>query len=165
MSPLIRCLHLLLLQYTYIASAADTPQSPGLGVSIRDNSDDASRDPFDLSFYKKGAAIGDSYTAGIGAGNRVQWGCSRYDGSYASLVALQLEVDPDELDFTYTACSGAVVDEITTQAKKLSTGQEFVMMTAVRFPLPSPVGADHPTDRPTGRQRCQARRYPQFLCL
>lgn len=46
-------------------------------------------------------------------------------------MALQLGVDLDKLDFTYTACSGAVVDEIITQAKALSSGQEFVMLSAV----------------------------------
>jgi hypothetical protein len=71
------------------------------------------------------------YTAGIGAGNEENWSCSRYDGSYASLVSLQLGVDPSKLDFTYTACSGAVVDDISKQAKKLSSGQEFVVMSAV----------------------------------
>lgn len=108
-------------------------------------------DPLNLSFYAKGAAIGDSwvqrnklqplpkadrdarnsYTAGIGAGNELNYGCSRYDGSYANLVASQLGVDKDVFDFTYTACSGAVIKQISEQARKLSPGQEFILMSAV----------------------------------
>ena len=39
----------------------------------------------------------------------------------------------DGLDFTYSACSGAVVEEITQQAKKLSSGHKFIMLSAVRL--------------------------------
>lgn len=73
-----------------------------------------------------------SYAAGIGAGSRVGWACSRYDGSYANLVALQLGVEQNQLDFTYTACSGAVVSDVKKQAEKLSTGQQFIILSAVR---------------------------------
>lgn len=127
------CISLLYLLSFAAAAFANGLTELGLGaLDSRDSTDDVqTQDPYDLSFYTKGAAIGDSYTAGIGAGNRVGWACSRYDGSYANLVALQLGVDLDKLDFTYTACSGAVVDEIITQAKALSSGQEFVMLSAV----------------------------------
>lgn len=117
-----------------------------IGTAI--GSDD--QDPFDLSFYAKGAAIGDSYAflthhesfeadraffsryaAGIGAGNELAWACSRYDGSYANLVAIQLGVEPEKLDFTFTACSGALVPGVYKQATRLSSGQEFVLVSAV----------------------------------
>jgi hypothetical protein len=74
-----------------------------------------------------------SYAAGIGAGNQVDWSCSRYDGSFANMVASQLDVPEEALDFTYTACSGAVVKEITQQAEKLSYDQQFIMLSAVRL--------------------------------
>lgn len=61
----------------------------------------------------------------------MHWSCSRYDGSYASLVALQLGVDIEDLDFTYTACSGALVEDVYEQAEKLSSGQEFITVSAV----------------------------------
>lgn len=60
-------------------------------------------------------------------------GCSRYDGSYSNLVAQQLGVDPKDLDFTYTACSGAVIQDVKEQAKALSNGQQYVIVSAVRF--------------------------------
>lgn len=90
-------------------------------------------DPTDLTFIKKGAAVGDSYAAGIGAGNRLDYSCSRYDGSYSNLVALQVvdDAQTDSLDFTYLACSGAVVSGVNDQVNKLSGGQEFIIMSAV----------------------------------
>lgn len=48
---------------------------------------------------------------------------------------MQLGLSPGDLDFTYTACSGAVVDEISNQAKALSSGQEFVIVSAVCFQI------------------------------
>jgi len=59
-------------------------------------------------------------------------GCSRYDGSYANLVAQQLGTEPGALDFTYSACSGAVISEVNTQVSALSAGQQFIIMSAVR---------------------------------
>jgi hypothetical protein len=44
---------------------------------------------------------------------------------------MQLGVAVEELDFTFTACSGAVVDQIIDQADRLSSGQQFIMMSAV----------------------------------
>jgi hypothetical protein len=48
-------------------------------------------------------------------------------------VASHLNVSKEDLDFTYSACSGAVVEEITQQAEKLSSGQQFIMLSAVCF--------------------------------
>ena len=115
-------------------------------------------DAYDLSFLTKGAAIGDScvlcsfyclresrltraiiysYAAGIGAGEQISYSCSRYDGSYSSLVVAQLGVDPQKFDFEYEACSGAVVKQVLNQAKALSAGQQFIIISAVRKLLPS----------------------------
>lgn len=71
------------------------------------------------------------YAAGIGAGRSIGSWCSRFDGSYPSLVAMQLGVKPEDLDFTFTACSGAVVDGIIDQAQALSSDQKSIMVSAV----------------------------------
>jgi hypothetical protein len=76
-------------------------------------------------------AVIHSYAAGIGAGEQTSYSCSRYDGSYSILVSLQLGVDPKKLDFTYKACSGAVVDQVLGQANSLSEGQQFIIVSAV----------------------------------
>ncbi len=89
-----------------------------------------SSDPDDLSFIKKWAAIGDSYAAGIGAGNVVDKSCSRYDGSYANLVNVQLGEDTSDIIFTYIACSGAKIPAITTQATSLDGGQQMITISA-----------------------------------
>jgi hypothetical protein len=44
---------------------------------------------------------------------------------------MQLGVEPDELDFTFSACSGAVIDQINDQAKWLSEEQQFITISAV----------------------------------
>jgi hypothetical protein len=127
-------------------------------VSAADEDDED--DAYDLSFLTKGAAIGDScvlqlslcfmyagltraiihsYAAGIGAGEQTSYYCSRYDGSYSILVASQLGVDPKKLDFTYKACSGAVVDQVIGQAKALSEDQQFIIVSAVRKLLSVPL--------------------------
>lgn len=61
----------------------------------------------------------------------MDYDCSRYDGSYANLVALQLGVQPGALDFTYSACSGAVIEDVVKQANALSYGQQFIIISAV----------------------------------
>ena len=89
-----------------------------------------STDPNDLSFIKKWAAIGDSYAAGIGAGNRVAYSCSRYDSSYPNLLNVQLGEDTTDIDFTFIACSGAKIPAITTQANSLSGDQQMITISA-----------------------------------
>ena len=76
-------------------------------------------DPTDLSWIKKWAAVGDSYTAGIGAGNPLggfgssDWSCSRYDQSYPSV--LNDKIGPSVKKFLYKACSGARSEGIYKQ--------------------------------------------------
>ena len=89
-----------------------------------------STDPGDLSFIKTWAAIGDSYAAGIGAGNRLQYSCSRYDSSYPNLINVQLGEDTSDIDFTFIACSGAEIPAITKQANSLSGGQQMITISA-----------------------------------
>ena len=101
-----------------------------LGLAFPFRSFGQSSDPDDLSFIKKWAAIGDSYAAGIGAGSVVDKSCSRYDGSYANLVNVQLGEDTTNIDFTYIACSGAKVPAITAQANSLHGGQQMITISA-----------------------------------
>ncbi|KAL2062145.1 hypothetical protein VTL71DRAFT_6411 [Oculimacula yallundae] len=75
----------------------------------------------DLSFITRMAAIGDSYSAGIGAGNKLgtawdfmnpdgDYSCSRYDHSYPSLVNLDERLgDHTKRKFQFKSCSGAVI--------------------------------------------------------
>ena len=88
-----------------------------------------SSDPDDLSFINKWAAIGDSYAAGIGAGKVVDKSCSRYVGSYANLVNVQLGEDRTDIGFTYIACSGAKIPAITAQANPLDGGQQMITIS------------------------------------
>lgn len=90
-------------------------------------------DPRDFSWVKRWAAVGDSYTAGIGAGDLVSdldvdAECSRYDRSYVSLVNSFL--GPTVKNFYYLACSGAVTSEIYEQVQELKTDLDLVMLTA-----------------------------------
>lgn len=61
------------------------------------------------------------YAAGIGAGNVLQSSCSRYDGAYPNLINLQLGTDPESIDFTFGACSGALTTDIVKQANKVDS--------------------------------------------
>ncbi|KAF7186645.1 Lipase 1 [Pseudocercospora fuligena] len=87
-------------------------------------------DPEDLSNFRKGAAVGDSYAAGIGAGNRLDWGCHRYDASFSNLVMLQLGTDPGAFEWSFLACSGARIADVKAQTTALSNDQEFILLSA-----------------------------------
>lgn len=92
-------------------------------------------DPANLSWIKKWAAIGDSYTAGIGAGRQLgqgfhnkDWECSRYDQSYP--MVLNSMFGSSVSKFQYPACSGARSDEIYKQVTdSLETDLNLVVLT------------------------------------
>jgi len=96
------------------------------------------QDLYDFSWITKWSAIGDSYAAGIGAGNSYSIGspssasldCSRYDGAYPNLINLQLGTDPESIDFMFSACSGAVTSEVITQAKNLTIDQQMITISS-----------------------------------
>ncbi|KAJ1338606.1 Alpha-galactosyl-binding fungal lectin [Microdochium nivale] len=97
----------------------------------------ATVDPADMSWIKRWAAIGDSYTAGIGAGLHLgrayhgldDWICSRYDQSYPMVV--NNDLGSSVTNFQYLACSGARTDGIYKQVTEKLTGDlNMVMMTA-----------------------------------
>jgi hypothetical protein len=99
-------------------------------------------DPADYSWVKNLAAIGDSFTAGIGAGNSLGSGyydkdinkggdnvkCSRYDLSYPILV--NNIIGPSVKDFQFPACSGDRSVQIFDQVSNLKKDIDMVIMTA-----------------------------------
>jgi mevalonate kinase len=91
---------------------------------------------------KKFAAVGDSYTAGIGAGSLVDAACSRYSGSYAVMMASQFE---SLSVFTFEACSAAQSTDIMTQIQGMPSNLDLAVMTA------------------GGNDLCLAAREPRFL--
>jgi lysophospholipase L1-like esterase len=106
---------------------------------LTQNVDDSdNQDLYDFSWITKWSAIGDSYAAGIGAGNSygigspslTSYDCSRYDGAYPNLINLQLGTDPESIDFMFSACSGAVTSEVIEQAKDLTAGQQIITISS-----------------------------------
>ncbi|KAF2793294.1 SGNH hydrolase, partial [Melanomma pulvis-pyrius CBS 109.77] len=86
-------------------------------------------DEYDLSYIKKVAAIGDSYSAGIGAGNKLGgWG-SRYDASHPVLVSNYLTGLSEPLQFH--SCSGHTIPEVLEgQMWRVGGGQDAIMISA-----------------------------------
>ena len=83
----------------------------GGGVFGRsDNTASNDPDPEDFSAIKTIATIGDSYAAGIGAGIRTNWVCSRYDHSYPSILANYEGLA--NASFQFLACSGALSTDV-----------------------------------------------------
>jgi lysophospholipase L1-like esterase len=110
-------------------------------------------DPSNMEWIKRWAAIGDSYTAGIGAGRplghritadevairvpdgleeiRDNFKCSRYDMAYPKVIEAQFgaHVEKDG-GFQYLACSGDRSEQIYQQAKALKGNLDFVTFTS-----------------------------------
>ncbi|RAL14760.1 SGNH/GDSL hydrolase family protein [Aspergillus homomorphus CBS 101889] len=89
--------------------------------------------PTDFSWINKWAAVGDSYTAGIGSGalwteREEDRKCSRYDKSYPGLLhdVLGHQVKL----FQYKACSGDRTGQIFDQIKNLDSNLDLVVITA-----------------------------------
>ena len=106
-------------------------------------------DPSDFTWVKRWAAIGDSYTAGIGAGaplGRIfedeleiklpdgtisghgDWYCARYNRAYPKVIEKQF--GSHVKDFQYIACSGDRTGQIFQQAQHLKGDLDFVTLTA-----------------------------------
>ncbi|KAI4703610.1 hypothetical protein J4E89_010031 [Alternaria sp. Ai002NY15] len=106
-----------------------------------------------MEWIKRWAAIGDSYTAGIGAGRslghritadevaiiepdglsevRDNWRCARYDMSYPKVIEAQFgaHIESDG-GFQYLACSGDRSEQIYQQAQALEGKLDFVTFTS-----------------------------------
>ncbi|KAK2760014.1 hypothetical protein FQN54_002750 [Arachnomyces sp. PD_36] len=93
-------------------------------------------DPTSFSWVRRLAAIGDSYTAGIGSGNLLgdvfhnqgDWLCSRYDMSYPMFI--DNLIGPSIEDFQFPACSGDRSVQIYEQVQELEGDLNLVLMTA-----------------------------------
>lgn len=96
-------------------------------------------DPSDFGWVKRWAAVGDSFTAGIGSGSPIgnpltespyqdDWYCARYDTSYPMIMndALGSSVE----DFQFLACSGDRTGGIYKQIGELEGDLDLVVMTA-----------------------------------
>ena len=114
---------------------ANTSASHGLQPKIRPRDDD----PSDFGWVKRWAAVGDSFTAGIGSGSPLgnfltetpddnTWYCARYDTSYPMIIndALGGSVE----DFQFVACSGDRTGGIYKQIQELEGDLDLVVMTA-----------------------------------
>jgi lysophospholipase L1-like esterase len=116
---------------TFGAQNDTTPYPKNILLEKRDST----TDPTDFRWLKRWAAVGDSYTAGIGSGSALiwwpwstDWKCSRYDHSYPVLVNNFLGSSVD--DFQYTACSGDRSVQIINQIQNLKGNLDAVLLTA-----------------------------------
>ncbi|KAK4441921.1 SGNH hydrolase-type esterase domain-containing protein [Podospora aff. communis PSN243] len=90
--------------------------------------------PVSLGWVKRFAAIGDSFTAGIGSGKPMtsdsrydNRACSRFDYGWPSIVSQNL---PELNYMDYPACSGARSTDVWEQARNLASNLDVVMLTA-----------------------------------
>ncbi|KAH6684920.1 SGNH hydrolase-type esterase domain-containing protein [Plectosphaerella plurivora] len=110
----------------------------------------SNKNPSDMTWIKRWAVIGDSYTAGIGAGRlmghrpsadevaitlpdgfeeeRKGFMCSRYDRSYPMVIKAQFGNHVES--FQNLACSGDRSEQIFQQAEALDGDLDFVTFTA-----------------------------------
>lgn len=93
-------------------------------------------DPSDFGWIKRWAAVGDSFTAGIGSGvqmggvfqNQEDWKCSRYDQSYP--MVLNRAFGPAVNNFQFVACSGDRSEGIYEQVNAMSGDLNLAILTA-----------------------------------
>ncbi|KAL1864953.1 hypothetical protein VTK73DRAFT_5582 [Phialemonium thermophilum] len=152
MSRLAEWLGVCTLAVLLTGRAAAAPHPSGYGrngslpmIHAVRQSDDTF-DVTDLSYIRKLAALGDSYSAGIGAGNRLgslleidsQGGkyitqdvsYPRYDHSYPSLVSQDPAFGDTPPDFQYLSCSGAVTEDVLEkQLPKLEPNQQAILLS------------------------------------
>ncbi|KXJ88348.1 SGNH hydrolase-type esterase domain-containing protein [Microdochium bolleyi] len=114
-----------------VSSALDTSANTVPLLAERED-----KKPNDLTWVSNWAAIGDSFTAGIGSGNQLgskvtlneDWRCSRFDYSYVKIVDNAL--GPSVKNFQFEACSGDRTGDIYGQIDDLRSDLDLVMMTA-----------------------------------
>ena len=102
-----------------ISNPIQNPEISGYTGLSGGTSTPAEVDPEDFSAIKNVATIGDSYAAGIGAGVRTDFSCSRYDHSYPALLASYEGLE--NATFQFLACSGALsTDVLAKQVPKIN---------------------------------------------
>ncbi|KAG9758271.1 SGNH hydrolase, partial [Aureobasidium melanogenum] len=105
-------------------------QSSGPSL-IHDKRDGEPEDPNDQSWITKWAAIGDSYSAGIGCGYVLDYGCARYNFSFPSLINVDERMGDASRDFQFLACSGAESsDVLQNQVPQITDGIQMITVTA-----------------------------------
>ncbi|EKJ76429.1 hypothetical protein FPSE_03428 [Fusarium pseudograminearum CS3096] len=98
--------------------------------------------PEDILSINKLAAIGDSYSAGIGAGDRLgsiydafksgsDFACARYDHAYPYVINQDDRIgDPSKRKFQFLSCSGAVMkDVVDKQIPEMESGQDAITLS------------------------------------
>lgn len=120
---------LLLLVESAPSSSIDAWRARNRLLARQDNGD--LPDPDDQSWIQKWAAIGDSYSAGIGAGSRTDFSCSRYDHSYPALINNDARMGQNSNQkFQFLSCSGALsTDVLKKQVPSLDSGLDAVSST------------------------------------
>jgi hypothetical protein len=90
------------------------------------------RDPYDHSWVRKWAAVGDSYASGLGSGIRLDYGCSRYDGAYANIINNDDRFGFNHnRSFQYIACSGVKsTDILLKQVPQLKDNLDLITVSA-----------------------------------
>ncbi|KAK2841526.1 hypothetical protein FQN49_006175, partial [Arthroderma sp. PD_2] len=96
----------------------------------------AQLDPTSFAWVHSMVAIGDSFTAGIGAGNptgKFHWGtsnwlCARFDLAYPELI--RNFIGPSLTEYQFLACSGDRSTQIYEQVKNMNKDVDMVVMTA-----------------------------------
>lgn len=92
-------------------------------------------DPAAFTWVQHFAAIGDSYTSGVGSGARLgglfdfgSWWCSRYDQAYP--VVMRENIGSEIENFQYPACFGDQTWKIYDQAVALEDNIDLLTLTA-----------------------------------
>ncbi|TDZ68230.1 Lipase 1 [Colletotrichum trifolii] len=98
-----------------------------------DSAQPAPLDPYDLSWVRKWAAIGDSYSAGIGSGDHLgdSGHCDRYDQSYPAFMQThELLPQSPPAQFDFLACSGATTPKVLRdQVPELDSDYDFITVS------------------------------------
>lgn len=112
-------------------AAANEPYATPSGTKTK--RDNASEDPNDQSWITSWAAIGDSYSAGIGCGWRFDGdsACARYNFSWPNIINNDERMGNTSRDFQFLACSGATSPEILeNQVSQINEGVQVITVTA-----------------------------------
>ncbi|KAF1967013.1 SGNH hydrolase [Bimuria novae-zelandiae CBS 107.79] len=82
-------------------------------------------------WIQKFASIGDSYSAGLGAGNRLDFYCSRYAKSYPNILHTSLLGSNEHRTHQFLSCSGQTSTEILeTQVPALHDDLDLLTISA-----------------------------------
>lgn len=100
-----------------------------ISTQVHISADDNLLDSTDLSWIQNMASIGDSYAAGLGSGNRVDFLCSRYSTAYPNIVHDSLRVYGWNTTHQSLACSGADTSEILTKQVPALNSTDFDLIT------------------------------------